>query len=323
MAVSFTPTSAQVAQDLYEVLRSLDSSRWQDEVEQNIRPKIEALRTQIADLSQTVDPNRAAPAVAAVRDKLNELKHQMDAWLPAPSMPSAATHWTRFKDHVSPAYESLAASLTHLDVHVPRLRPRNYARNVYHVCNAILAMVLIRWVLDLHSVIVLTAVLVVLAWSMELSRRIVPAINDALMAMFRPFAHPHEAWRINSATWYTSAMFILACMQDLQIASAAVVTLGFADPAAAIVGRRWGSVELVYGRTLEGTLAFVAVGTVTVWIWLVLAYAVAPGTALALASVAGVTGALGELFSRRIDDNLSIPVSVAIGQLVAMAVLGI
>jgi dolichol kinase len=88
-----------------------------------------------------------------------------------------------------------------------------------------------------------------------------------------------------------------------------VAVLGFADPTAAIVGRRFGRVKLVNGRTLEGTITFFVVGVAAalgVVAWLPAPPPVA--VALALAAAAGVAGALAELFSRRIDDNFSIPI---------------
>ena len=80
------------------------------------------------------------------------------------------------------------------------------------------------------------------------------------MAVFRPFAHPHEAWRINSATWFTSSLVLLALVGRPMVASTALVVLALADPAAAIVGRRFGTIKLINGRSLQGSAAFFAVG---------------------------------------------------------------
>ena len=108
-------------------------------------------------------------------------------------------------------------------------------------------------------------------------------------------------------------------MWDLKVASVGIVVLGFSDPAAAIFGRRYGKHQLMNGRTLEGTGTFIAVGTVLAWLWLVVAWGQAPGLALKMAFFGSVAGGIAELFSRKIDDNLSIPVGTAVGVLATLA----
>ena len=176
----------------------------------------------------------------------------------------------------------------------------------------VFAVVLLLFITERQALILSSSVMC-LAWTLEVTRRIVPAVNDFLMWLLARFAHPHEAWRVNSATWYSTALFILACMWDLKVASAAIVVLGFGDPIAAIIGRRYGRVQLVNGRTIAGTLAFVVTATVMAWIWLVAAWSTPVLMALCFALSASIPGALAELFSRRIDDNLSIPVAAGVG----------
>ena len=89
-----------------------------------------------------------------------------------------------------------------------------------------------------------------------------------------------------------------------------VLVLGLADPAAALVGRRFGRTKLVNGRSLEGSTAFVVTAALA---GLVLVRLYFPelgwGAALALAMGGAVPGALTELYSQRLDDNLTIPVA--------------
>jgi dolichol kinase len=128
------------------------------------------------------------------------------------------------------------------------------------------------------------------------------------MRFFKPIAHASEAHRINSATWYMTALTLLALTGNAWICAVGVAVLGFADPAASFVGRRWGTVELVHGRTLEGGFAFVVAGTVKATLALQLT---SPrpgwGLAVAIAFVASLAGAVAEMMSRRLDDNFTIP----------------
>ena len=92
-------------------------------------------------------------------------------------------------------------------------------------------------------------------------------------------------------------------MWNLPVASVGIVVLGFGDPAAAIIGRRYGRVKLVNGRTLEGTATFVAVGTLVATSWLAVVWGMDPALAL-LGFFGALAGGIAELFSRRVDDNL-------------------
>jgi len=315
---AMTLDSQQAAVELYQILQELDPSRWRAELEQTIRPRLSALHQRIRDLSAKAD----SPALISVRERLADLAHLLEQTIPTPDLTHAQRRWDDFRLKVSPAYEQLAASLAHLDIHVPSLRPTNYARNLFHVGNAVFCLVLLQVILNEWTAIVVTISVASAAWTLEISRRFMPGLNSLLMKIFSPIAHPHEAWRINSATWYTTALVFLALIQDLSIASTAIIVLGLADPAAAIIGRRFGTVKLIHGRSLEGTSTFVAVGTIAAFTWLMVAYDFSPSTALTWAIAGTIPGAIAELFSRRIDDNLSIPVSVATGLLLTRAVLG-
>jgi dolichol kinase len=146
---------------------------------------------------------------------------------------------------------------------------------------------------------------------MEWSRRRSPAVNAKLMALFAPVAHPHERHGINSATFYVTALLLLGLFAPQRAAEVGVVVLGLADPAAGLIGRRFGRTRLRANRSLEGTLGFVVVGALAAAGWLALVHAPALPVLAVLAVVAGVSGALTELASTRLDDNFTIPVAVA------------
>jgi len=77
--------------------------------------------------------------------------------------------------------------------------------------------------------------------------------------------------------------------------------VGLADPAASIIGRRWGRVRLGKG-TLEGAVAFMLVASI------VLAVTVEGGLRpLLVALVVTVV----ELLPLPLDDNLTVPLAVA------------
>jgi len=309
------PASEAFALGLYRVLRELDPSHLRDEIETTMLERVAELRVALAEVMASVEDASVEPAMATIRTRLVEIKREFEAHIPHPELPVA---WEEFRTAVVPAYERYAASLRHLDIHVPSLRPTNYARNIYHVSNGLFALVCLRMLTEM-DIMMIALGMMSLAWSLEIGRRVVPRLNDFLMKMMGRVAHPHEAWRVNSATWYATACVILASMWDLKVASVGLAVLSFADPAAAIIGRRYGRIQLVNGRTLEGSLTFLAVGTLTTWLWMSLAWSMSAGLAFKMAFVGCLFGCIAELFSRRIDDNLSIPVASAVGVLVALA----
>mgnify|MGYP004390682821 CR=1 FL=1 len=94
-----------------------------------------------------------------------------------------------------------------------------------------------------------------------------------------------------------------------------MVVVGFGDPAAAIVGRKFGRWKLIHGRTVAGSVGFLCVAGGLSYAWLRLFYREETDTVMALqiAVSAAFCGMLAELFSRRVDDNFSIPLAAAAG----------
>jgi dolichol kinase len=117
---------------------------------------------------------------------------------------------------------------------------------------------------------------------------------------------------------------LILALLDIHVASlVALLVLGYGDPMAAIIGRRFGRTKLVNGRSLEGTSAFVVAGGLVGTLALTLCYPTLPFTAaLATAFAGAFVGSLAELFSRRIDDNFSIPLTAAAAATVTLHLLG-
>jgi dolichol kinase len=315
MTDALTLESQKLAADLYQLLRALDPARWQDELEEALRQRLGAIRAQVAGLLERLDNER----FAALRAPLLDLAVVLEDAAPTERVREA---WNEFRLAALPVYEELAAGLKNLDIHVPSLRPTNYARNVLHAGSGVSVMLLILHLLTPASMLTIAAMAAVGAWSLELSRRWVPAVNAFCMWVLGRFAHPHEVWRVNSSTWYLTAILGLALTGDLMLAAMGVGILGLADPAAAIIGRRFGRTSLINGRSLEGTLAFVLVGTLVGLGVLSVYFPEYGGPAVVwIALAAAVPAALAELLSRRVDDNLSIPLSAAAGAWMALQLM--
>lgn len=224
-----------------------------------------------------------------------------------------------------PACDVPALDLGDLDdLMAPPRNPRatNYTRSLFHVASALFALGLLRFLPSRSWLIAASAGFAVSGWTMEIARRRSAAVNERLMALFAPVAHPHERHGINSSTWYVTALVLLSLFAPLRAAEVGVVVLGLADPAAGLIGRRFGSIRIRANRSLEGTLGFVAVGALTAAAWLHVAHATPLPALAVLAGVSGVVGALVELVSTRLDDNFTIPVAVTAAVSVAQMLVG-
>lgn len=194
---------------------------------------------------------------------------------------------------------------------VPR-RPENYARSFFHVLSAAAALLMLRLVPHREWLVLLSGSLALVAWSLETLRRIHPPANTYLMRFFSRIAHHEETHKVNSSTWYLTALVGLALFAPLRSAELGVVVLGLGDPAAGFIGRRIGRTKIRKNRSLEGTLGFFAVGMAAAFALLLAFHSLPLASMLAIAALASAAGALIELATIHLDDNFTIPVTVAL-----------
>lgn len=302
-----------LALELHDALRALDPARWRAEKVEGLRDRLASLRTRFAPLAK----RRASEEEEDVRQSVEAVTDELCEKLP---QTSEVDKWVAFRTRVSPAYEALVTALKAQDVRVPSLRPTNYTRSILHALNGLAVLAVVELV-PTNFFVYPAICAFLLVWSVEGTRRISPAWNKRVMRLFGPVAHAYEQHTINSGTWYVTALSILALFQAPLLSSVAVSILAFADPAAALIGRKYGSVSLVNGRSLQGTLAFMVVGAVVALGVITLLHGeLSFGRALIVASCAAVAGGVAELFSSRVDDNLSIPLVSAAAAYLALLV---
>lgn len=200
-------------------------------------------------------------------------------------------------------------------MHDPAMRPANYTRSLTHVASGLVILLLIQLVLQTEQrILAASALFAAFAWTLEITRWLFPPWNAILMKMLGRIAHGHEWNHVNSSTWYGTALFGLSLVASPMVSTVAVMVLGLGDPAAGLVGRRYGRTRFSSGRSLEGSLGFVVVGSLGAFAAMRIFYpAVAMGEAAILAVAAAVAGAVAELMTRRLDDNLVIPLAAAGG----------
>jgi dolichol kinase len=301
---AFAQESGQLALELHRLLAELDRSRFR------WREMVRAQRTRLIEVRAHLAELASRRETGVLHRKVVELQKVIDESAPTTEQ---RADWLSFRAQVMPTYEAFAALLRKAEIHVPSLRPKNYLRNVYHVANASTCIALLEFA-PWWFLIGLSSTAAVLAWTMELARSRSPRLNAWFMTkLFAKVAHPHEGHRVNSATWFATAIAVLAMTQQLLPCLVALITLGVGDPLAAIVGRRWGRVRWFHGRSVEGTLTFATSAALAGALYV---HGVHGGTwphAITLALGGAILGAVAELLSHKLDDNLTVPLAAWLG----------
>lgn len=190
-------------------------------------------------------------------------------------------------------------------------RPSNYVRSSFHVACGAVAISMIRLMPTRNWLIAAAALFAIAAWSMETARRFSSKANDRMMRFFGPVAHAEERHRVNSSTWYVTALLLLAAFAPARASEVGVLILALADPAAGFIGRRFGRTALRANRSLEGTLTFLVTAAAAAFAWLSLTSGLPMSSVVLLAFGGATVGALAELWSTRLDDNFTIPIAAA------------
>ncbi|MEI8258421.1 MAG: hypothetical protein WCJ30_22320, partial [Deltaproteobacteria bacterium] len=238
--------------DLYALLRLIDPASFRDEADAEARSRLEQITRRAHSLLGRADesPAPVTTPTGTLRERVRGVLTAVEG-APAAAPTASRAFWVRFQREVHPAYEALADALRSGHAVAPVLRPTNYARSLFHVASALAAVAVLALAPSRAWMIAAATAFFTSAWTMETSRRFSDRANDGLMKLFGPVAHAHERYRVNSATWYATALMILALTVRPTLAAAAVAVLGFADPAAGLVGRRYGRTRLRAGRSLE------------------------------------------------------------------------
>jgi len=326
MSDALCDQSTDFARELRSFLLQIDPARFRAELQSAVSSRYAQLRDRLQQIldSNADDSTSADRRLARLYDGLQKLSRQFETLKPRlqESAAQARREWQQLQMRLQPTYGAIADSLEHLSAPVPALRSTNLLRSLYHLGTAVLSLVAIQFILGPLGLKIAAAAIAAWCWGSELLRIRFPRVTEIYLKVFGSIAHPHEMHRVNSATWYATALMGLAYTVSPMAASVAVMVLGIADPMAALVGRRYGHIKLRGGRTLEGSLTFVVMGTLAAVAVLGAFYPQIPLTHALLGALAAATlGALAELFSFRLDDKLTIPLAAGWGVTTMLALL--
>lgn len=173
-------------------------------------------------------------------------------------------------------------------------------RKVFHAVNSLIIALALTWIPSRSVALTGLAAIAAALLSVDVARLLIPRANELFFRAFRRLVSPREARGIASSTWYMLGVLAAVVLFPRGAAVSGILVLGFGDPIAGYIGRRFGTRPFL-GGTLEGSLAFLA----TSCLILGLRHPLIP--AFLVASLA----MLVERRSWPIDDNFTIPVVTA------------
>ncbi len=198
------------------------------------------------------------------------------------------------------------------------LRLPKSTRSIFHACMGLIAVAMYQFVLTQQAAMIILLSLLSVFTVLEISRRFSDRFNDFMVyRLFGAISRPQERYKTNSASYYLLALTIITLVAPREAVCMAVLALAFGDPMASIVGNHWGRTRLSNDKSLEGGLAFLAVSGLAIFVYLLLfaGWLSLPQRLLAAVCVSGV-GAFVELFSRKFDDNFTVPVACALAAMI-------
>jgi dolichol kinase len=135
--------------------------------------------------------------------------------------------------------------------------------------------------------------------------------NSRFMRFFSLVVRQSEENRFNGSTFLCLAFFVVIFFFSRKVAVTAMLFLSLGDAAAELGGRYFGRLR-IFQRSAEGTAAFFLVAFLTALVlwgnW-------------RFALLGAAAGALVELFSFELDDNLTVPIGSALVLWLAFDVL--
>lgn len=121
-----------------------------------------------------------------------------------------------------------------------------------------------------------------------------------------------EDKKIGGEIYYMLGCIITLLLLDLRIAAASILMVNFGDALSTIIGISFGKKKIVGNKTLPGFLAGLFINVIITILIL--------GN-LTIAIPMALTASITELFSKRINDNLTIPIiSGTIGQIIRLVI---
>ena len=156
----------------------------------------------------------------------------------------------------------------------------------------------------------------------DLIRRKFPALNDLVLHVFKSILRESEVKGPSGTTYLLSGVFLVALIFPRDVVLLTLLFLGFADPAASLIGIKYGKDKIFGHKSLQGSVAAFVVCFILMVIYLFI-QGFPVGRLIIMSLIGGLVGALAELIPiGKLDDNLSLPILSAVSIWILFMVFG-
>lgn len=186
-------------------------------------------------------------------------------------------------------------------------------RKLWHMATGLIGLTF-YYKSGLSTDTVATALLIFAACSflVEFLRLRNEKLNQVLMVLMKPVMRESEKDSMSGMPFYALGVSLSLFFFPVKIAILSVLFLIFADPIASFFGVLYGRDKILPNKSLQGTIAAFAVCYIVTLVY-GLIHASPSMNLLVFAIISGVIGAVSELCSQFVDDNLCIPVISGFG----------
>ena len=195
-----------------------------------------------------------------------------------------------------------------------RLRSNlHIARKLWHIATGLIG-VTVYYKSGLSSEFIATVLLVFSACSffVEFLRLRNEKMNQILMTILRPIMRESERTSVSGMPFYALGVSLSLFFFPAKIAILSILFLIFADPIASFCGILYGRDKILPNKSLQGTIAAFSVCYILTLVYGLL-HTSPSMNLLVFSIIAGIIGAISELCSQFVDDNLCIPVISGLG----------
>ncbi|AUN97047.1 hypothetical protein DOM21_16465 [Bacteriovorax stolpii] len=186
-------------------------------------------------------------------------------------------------------------------------------RKIWHISTGLAGLVAYKKSgISVDNVAYILLAFAVAAFLFEFLRLRNPKVNQVAMLLMKPVMRESERNSVSGLPFYALGVSLALFFFPERIAILAILFLIFADPIASFFGILYGRDKILPNKSLQGTIAAFSVCYLATIVY-GLIY-VGPSThLLVFAILAGIIGAISEMCSQFVDDNLCIPVVSGLG----------
>lgn len=178
-------------------------------------------------------------------------------------------------------------------------------RRLFHLITGLSLVLILAYSARTKGILLILS-LFIITIIIETIRLHLPKVNHLFFHYFHSLLRGEEKKKLTGTAYFLGGILLSILLFDMDIALFSITILTVGDPAASAIGKRWGRYR-IKGKSLEGSMAFfisaMIMGLILRRLW--------PGLPAAVLIAGAVAGALTELLSAKVNDNLLIPLIAA------------